>query len=99
MAQVQVIAGPEERLAMGRPVVMELLNQWTMCPLLGMDRVVEVLQGRKSPYYHCSICGVDSSLSELVTHIASPEHILPFLEQYFPVAWERFAPSPDPTLW
>ena len=99
MAQVQVIAGPEERLAMGRPVVLELLGQWALLPLLGLDRVVEVLQGRRPPYYRCTTCGPDLGLRELVPHLASPHHILAFLKLHFPAAWARFASSPDPERW
>jgi hypothetical protein len=99
MAQVQVIAGPEERLAMGRPAVTELLAQWTLGPLLGLDRLVEVLRGRREPYYHCLPCRRDLPLQDLGPHLAAPHHALAVLKHHFPAAWARFAPSPDPELW
>ena len=98
MSQVQVIAGPEERLAMARPVVTELLHQWTG-PLLGLDTLVEVLHGRLEPTYHCTLCSGDLGLQEVVPHLAAPRHILLFLQQHLPPAWARLAPSPDPQLW
>ena len=99
MAKLQAIAGPDERVAMGRAVATELVNQWNLSPFMGLDRVVEVLQGRREPYYHCQICRSDSSLAELGAHLAAPSHVLSFLKALLPAAWARFAPSPDPSRW
>ena len=99
MAKLQAIAGPDERVAMNRAVATELVNQWNLSPLMGLDRVVEVIQGRREPYYHCQICRIDSSLAELGPHLAAPSHVLSFLKALLPSAWARFAPSPDPTRW
>jgi len=99
MAKLQAIAGPDERVAMGRAVATELVNQWNLSPLMGLDRVVEVLQGRREPYYHCQICRSDSSLAELGPHLAAPSHVLAFLKALLPAAWARFSPSPDPSRW
>ena len=99
MAKLQAIAGPEERVAMGRAAATELLNQWNLSPLMGLDRVVEVHQGRREPYYHCQTCHIDTSLADLGPHLAAPSHVLSFLKVHLPAAWARFAPSPDPMRW
>ena len=99
MTQVQVIAGLEERLAMNRPVVQEMLDQFHLCPLLGLDQVVEVLQGDQPPLYHCSLCNIDLTQNDLMLHLTSLNHLLTFIKQYFPVAWARFSSLTDFGAW
>jgi len=102
MRLVQVIAGLPERLHMNRPVVKELLDQFTACPLLGLDHVIEVLRGEVEPVYYCSLCFRDNSLigmSHLIEHLTSCDHIIKFLKEYFPAAWEKFSQRPDPANW
>ena len=99
MRMVQVIAGLPERLFMNRPVVKELLDQFVSCPLLGLDHVFEVLQGNLEPIYNCSLCYKDTRMDDLIEHLTSCEHIIKFLKEYFPTAWEKFAHRPDPANW
>jgi len=99
MTQVQVIAGLEERLAMNRPVVQEMFDQFHLCPLLGLDQVVEILQGDQPPLYHCSLCNIDLNQNDLMLHLTSLNHLLTFIKQYFPVAWARFSSLTDFGAW
>jgi len=99
MKLVQVIAGLEERKFMNRPVVQEMLEQFILCPLLGLDHVFEVLRGREEPHYHCALCNVDSNLTDLIPHVTSLNHILNFIKEFFPLAWGRFSTVPDYNSW
>ena len=108
MKQVQVIAGLEERLAMNRPVIQELLDQAQAGPppLLGLDYLFEVLQPPQQggetavpPLYHCALCTSNHSLRAVMEHFTSVEHNLKFLKEFFPVAWARFSAAPHPRDW
>ena len=99
MKQVQVIAGMEERLAMNRPIIQEMIDQFHLCSLVGLDHVVEVLQGQQEPSYHCGLCSIDTSMSDLMHHLTSLNHLLTFIKEFFVVAWARFSTIPDFTTW
>ena len=99
MKQVQVIAGIEERLAMNRPTLQEMLDQFNLCSLVGLDHVVEVLQEKQEPSYHCGLCSIDTSLSDLMHHLTSLNHLLTFIKEFFDIAWNRFSTIPDFTTW
>jgi len=99
MKLVQVIAGLDERIFMNRPVVQEMLEQFILCPLIGLDYIFEVLKGQEEPHYHCALCNVDSKLLDLVPHITSLTHVLTFIKEFFPLAWARFSTIPDFTFW
>eukprot|EP00092_Neocalanus_flemingeri_P007103 GFUD01007673.1.p1 GENE.GFUD01007673.1~~GFUD01007673.1.p1 ORF type:complete len:1388 (+),score=342.68 GFUD01007673.1:44-4207(+) len=99
MKLVQVIAGLDERMFMNRPVVQEMLEQFILCPLIGLDHVFEILRGREEPHYHCALCNMDSGLTDLVPHVTSLSHILTFIKEFFPLAWGRFSPIPDFSTW
>ena len=99
MKQVQVIAGLEERIAMNRPVLQEMVDQFTLCPLLGLDYVVEILAGHLEPSYHCAVCSVDITMSDLMHHLTSLNHVLTFIKEFFEVAWARFSTITDFSTW
>ena len=99
MKQVQVIAGLEERLLMNRPVIQEMFDQFHLCPLIGLDHIVEVLQGHLEPCYHCSLCNIDISLSEVIHHLTSLNHQLTFIKEFFALAWARFSLLHDFSTW
>ena len=95
----QVIAGLEERLFMNRPVIQEMLEQFKLCPLLGLDHVFEILQAMEEPLYHCALCNINCALVDLVPHVTSYNHTLTFIREFFPLAWSRFSPNQDYTTW
>ena len=101
MKQVQVIAGIEERLVMNRPTIQEMLDQFNLCSLVGLDHIVEVLQDQQDqePMYHCGLCSIDISLSDLMHHLTSLNHLLTFIKEFFDVAWNRFSTIPDFSTW
>ena len=99
MTQVQVIAGLDERLVMNRPVVQDMFDQFHTCPLLGLEHIVEVLQGASDPLYHCALCNIDTTAPDLVKHLTSLNHLLTFVKEFFPVAWMRFSPLTDFSTW
>ena len=84
MKQVQVIA-------MNRPFLQEMVDQFSLCPLLGLDYVVEILAGHLEPSYHCAVCSVDITMSDLMHHLTSLNHVLTFIKEFFKVAWARFS--------
>ena len=89
----------EERLAMGRPVVQDMLDQFSVSPLLGLEYLVEVLQQHLEPRYHCALCNYDTNMSDLISHLTSLNHILTFIKEFFPVAWARFSSIFDFSTW
>merc|ERR1719300_1477038 len=99
MKLVQVIAGLDERLFMNRPVIQDMLEQFDMCPLLGLDHIFEVLKDQNEPHYHCALCNLDSNMLDLVSHITSINHTLIFLKEFFPAAWSRFSTTSDHSKW
>jgi len=96
---VQVIAGPEERLAMNRPIAQEMFDQFNLCPLVGVEHITEVVAAPAKSQYNCSLCTLNLHVSELISHLTSLNHILTFIKKYFPVAWARFSIIPDFTNW
>ena len=99
MKMVQIIAGPEERLAMNRPVVQEMFDQFNLCPLLGLEHIIEIIKAPENSRYYCSLCSSYMHVSELVLHLTSLKHNLSFIKKYFPVAWQRFSVIPDFNTW
>ena len=99
MELVQVIAGPEERLAMNRPVVQEMLDQFNLCPLLGLEHIVEIVKAEENCRYFCSLCDEKMPVSELISHLTSVNHNLVFIKKYFPTGWDRFSAIPDVKTW
>ena len=99
MKMVQVIAGPQERLVMSRPVVQEMLDQFNVCPLLGLEFLIEIVKAPENSRYYCSLCSLDLHVTELILHLTSLNHNLAFIKKFFPVAWERFSVIPDFKTW
>ena len=94
-----MIAGLEERLAMNRPVAQDMLDQFTLHPLVGLEHCFEILQGSEEPQYHCALCSLNISLVDLAPHLTSLDHVLVFLKEFIPIAWARFSPIPDINSW
>ena len=78
---------------MNRPVVQEMLEQFKLSPLLGLDHVFEILQAMEEPLYHCAICNINTTLVDLVPHVTSYNHIFTVIREFFPLAWSRFSPN------
>ena len=99
MKLVQVIAGLEERLAMNRPVVQDMLDQFDLCPLLGLEHIVEIVKAEENSRYYCSLCDEKMAVSQLMSHLTSVGHNLAFIKKFFPTAWQRFSVIPDVNTW
>eukprot|EP00088_Acartia_fossae_P038592 TRINITY_DN4002_c0_g1_i4.p1 TRINITY_DN4002_c0_g1~~TRINITY_DN4002_c0_g1_i4.p1 ORF type:complete len:792 (-),score=160.63 TRINITY_DN4002_c0_g1_i4:936-3257(-) len=98
----QVIAGLQERLYLGRPVIQEYLDHLDdelLNRMLGLDSIYEVLNGANKPVYHCALCGKDFTDVHLPSHVLSTGHVLNFLKKNFPSAWARFSTLEKPANW
>jgi len=104
MKSVQVIAGPQERLFLKRAHLQELIDHLdadVQMLLVGLDLVIEVLQGDQRPLYHCVLCrqNYTDARNSLATHLISTSHVLNFLKENFPVAWQRFSTMENQNNW
>jgi hypothetical protein len=102
----QVIAGLQERVYLGRPVIQELLDQLEpdlTNQLVGLDLILEVLDmsflTNNKPVYYCTLCGDNFTDLNFPTHVVSPVHVFNFLREHLPGAWHRFSTLENTANW
>ena len=80
-------------------ILSQLLKQFHVSPLLGLEYVVEVKLSSSEEVYKCVLCGVDFDLNGIVGHLLSTSHRLSFLRKHFPVVAARFSSSVPESQW
>ena len=77
----------------------ELLKQFHVSPLLGLEYIVEVKLGAHEEVFKCVLCGVDFDLNGILGHLISTGHRVSFLRKHFPVVAAKFSSQLPESQW
>ena len=68
----------------------ELIKQFQVAACLGLEYVVEVKINESEEVFKCVLCGTDSDLNNIMSHLLSTTHRLEFLGKHFPTVGSKF---------
>ena len=77
----------------------ELLKQFHVSPLLGLEYIVEVKLGAHEEVFKCVLCGADFDLNGILGHLISTGHRVSFLRKHFPVVAAKFSSQLPESQW
>ena len=77
----------------------ELLKQFHVSPLLGLEYIVEVKLSATEEVFKCVLCGADFDLNGILGHLISTAHRISFLRRHFPVVAAKFSSQLPESQW
>ncbi|RZF38233.1 hypothetical protein LSTR_LSTR005594 [Laodelphax striatellus] len=70
------------------------LDSFRMVPLIGLEYLIELTDGRDAKAYNCLLCDKQGISSNILKHFTSVKHSLNYLSKYFPRVFRAFGSLP-----
>ena len=84
----------------GEPIIFELFDKFKDVPLIGLEYLVEIIQGPNvDPTYECLLCKTTLESKDVISCVVSARHRLKYLEKFYPTAHEKFDLEPNLEKW
>jgi hypothetical protein len=84
----------------GEPIIFELFDKFKDVPLIGLEYLVEIIQGPNvDPTYECLLCKTTLESKDVISCVVSARHRLKYLEKFYSTAHKKFDLEPNIEKW